>query len=85
MTAKEIQDNFNRNVCRGFLRYCKDNKISPTKLLAPVIKGKPNYQTIQKVASGERGFIYPIALFYLSEAIGINDPIKLYLYSINNP
>ena len=82
MNAKDIQDNFNLNVCNGFILYCNDKHINITKALS--IKGKTTKNTVYKIARGESTYILPISIAYLCEVLNLDSPTILEQYYINN-
>ncbi len=82
MKTQQIQTDFCQNVCRGFLLYCNDNKISITSNLKA--RGKLTKQSVYAVSNGKKKYIPFIALCYLAEILGFNSPSTLEQYYINS-
>ena len=82
MTPKEIEVLFAKNVCNGFLQYCRDNKIVITNILKQ--KNTPSKDTVYSLARGEKTNIYSIILFTLPALLDLESPSTLEQYWVNH-
>ena len=82
MEEQQIQNNYNQNVCKGFLLYCKHHRINITSKLNT--RGKITRQSVYAVSKGKIKYLPFSALCYLAAILDFKSPSILEQYSINN-
>jgi hypothetical protein len=82
MEEQQIQNNYNQNVCKGFLLYCKHHRINITSKLNT--RGKITRQSVYAVSKGKVKYLPFIALCYLAAKLDFKSPSILEQYYLNS-